>query len=84
MNKSKITIAFIFLIFMAIGLSSCAVRLTETHRNHGEHRGWFKQKSHHPHQTWVIRKSTHKQPKATRTVKVEVKNKKKNRWDAQK
>jgi hypothetical protein len=78
MKKNNIIITLIFSAFI-INMSSCIVRVPETHKKYGTHRGWFIHRSHHPHQTWVIRKWNYKQPKATRTVKVEIKSKKKNR-----
>lgn len=82
MKKLKIIVTFIFLTLITISMTSCVVRLSESHGNMGKHRGWYKNNNHRDHKVYIIKKDNHKQPKAKHTEKG--KNKKKDRWDAKK
>jgi hypothetical protein len=82
MKTFKIIALFTFLLLFGSSMTSCAVRLSERHRDNGKHKGWFKNKSHRSHTTYVIKSNHQKHPKATRKVKIT--NKKKDHWNAKK
>lgn len=70
MKTFKLIALFVILTLIGTSMTSCAVRLSENHRDNGKHLGWFKNKKHHKHNTYVIENNYQHHPKARPKVKV--------------